>query len=318
MALPDLYNTLGVARSASTDEIRRAYRAKARQLHPDVNKAPDAQKKFGDIQYAHEVLTDPQKRSLYDQYGHDGLQSGFVAPGAQRPNGPASARNNPFEAEDLEEVFATYFGGRAGSGGRASRSSRPGRAKARRAKPEPVTIETPIAFLTACRGGTEHLRLTIDGRAKTLEVMIPSGVVDGSQLRVRDVEGGDSPDIILLLRVGVHPLFRRTQDPHTKPVAGEVDLYLDVPLTFAEAALGATVMVPTLAAPVEVRIPAGTASGKLLRLRGRGIRTSERTGDMYVVVRIEPPTDMTESERRALESVSKRQTPPRGGAEWNS
>ena len=327
MAKPDLYKVLGVATSASDDDIRKSYRAKARQLHPDINKAPDAQKKFAELQHAYEVLTDSKKRSLYDTYGHDGLETNFIPPGARGQGGYAgganggsySQANNPFETEDLNEVFSTFFGGRAGAGsgatGRGARG-RSGRGKSR-AAPEHVEMDLSISFVTSCRGGTESVRLVFDGKTKTLDVKIPAGIADGAQLRVRESGGPGTADLLLTIRVGAHPLFRRVLYPGIAVSPGTMDLYLDLPLTFAEAALGATVPIPTFDGPVELKVPAGTASGKLLRLRGRGITpVSGAAGDLYAIIRIEPPADMSDSERDAIRSASMRQTPPRGGPEW--
>ncbi len=330
MAKPDLYKILGVATSASDDDIRKSYRSKARQLHPDINKAPDAQKKFSELQHAYEVLTDAKKRSLYDTYGHEGLETNFMPPGARGgyPGGAGggqsyqySQANNPFETEDLNEVFSTFFGGRgapgaASSAGRGTRG-KSGRGRARPAT-EPVEMDLSISFVTSCRGGTESVRLVFDGKTKTLDVKIPAGITDGAQMRVRESGGPGTSDLLLTIRVGAHPLFRRALHPGIPVAPGAMDLYLDLPLTFAEAATGATVSIPTFDGPVEMKVPAGTASGKLLRLRGRGINPlSGVPGDLYAIIRIEPPTDLTDSERDAIRSASMRQTPPRSGPEWS-
>ncbi len=330
MAKPDLYKILGVATSASDDDIRKSYRTKARQLHPDINKAPDAQKKFSELQHAYEVLTDSKKRSLYDTYGHEGLETNFMPPGA-RGGYPGSGggggggqsysysqANNPFETEDLNEVFSTFFGGR-GAGGATSRGTRgrSGRGKSRQAA-EPVAMDLSISFVTSCRGGTESLRLVFDGKAKTLDVKIPAGVTDGTQMRIRESGGPGTSDVVLTIKVGSHPIFRRVAYPGMPVAAGAMDLYLDLPLTFAEAALGATVSIPTFDGPVEMKVPAGTGSGKLLRLRGRGISPPTGSpGDLYAIIRIEPPLELTDSEREAIRSVSNRQQPPRRGEEWS-
>ena len=330
MAKPDLYKVLGVATSASEDDIRKSYRSKARQLHPDINKAPDAQKKFAELQHAYEVLTDSKKRSLYDTYGHEGLETNFVPPGARSASGYAGGggqshsysqgAQNPFETEDLNEVFSTFFGGRgAGSAGNSTgrgTRGRSGRGKARQA-PEPVEMDLSISFVTSCRGGTESVRLVFDGKTKTLDVKIPAGITDGAQLRVRESGGPGTSDLLLTIRVGAHPLFRRVLHSGIPASPGAMDLYLDLPLTFAEAAMGATVSVPTFDGPVELKVPAGTSSGKLLRLRGRGITPgSALAGDLYAIIRIEPPADLTDSEREAIRSASMRQIPPRSGPEW--
>ena len=160
--------------------------------------------------------------------------------------------------------------------------------------------------------------MTVDGKSRTLDVRIPAGVIDGVQLRIREAGGEGTQDLLLTVKVGSHPLYRRTQYPGALVPAGDLDLYLDLPLTFAEAAMGATVSVPTFDGPVEMKVPAATASGKMLRLRGRGITSGTgKVGDLYAVIRIEPPADLTAEEKEAIRSACMRQTPPRMPPEWS-
>lgn len=193
----------------------------------------------------------------------------------------------------------------------------PARERSRQRVGEPGTPgpspehELPVSFMTAARGGTERLRVVEDGRTRTLEVAIPPGVSDGTRLRVGD--------LMLRLRVGHHPLWRRSELPGG-PEQG-LDLYLDLPLTLAEATLGATVAVPTLDGVVELTVPPGTSSGRKLRLRGRGLTdASGRRGDLYAIVRVVVPDGRTLSaeESAALRRVAERGPHPRAGSEWRS
>ncbi|CAG0967564.1 Curved DNA-binding protein [Phycisphaerales bacterium] len=323
MSARDYYDVLGVSKSATADDIRKAYRKLARQLHPDVNKASDAQKKFTEVQHAYDVLSDDQKRKIYDQYGPGAVEGGAAPPpGAGRggrsawPHAGPGVRGAPdFDSEELSEMFESIFGRSSPFSAKTAR----GRGSRQRghAPEEETHHEVTVGFETAARGGTETLRIEHDGRARTLEVKIPAGIDDGAQLRVRG--GGaksHAPDMILTIRTGAHPLWRRGEFSET---GKGLDLYLDLPLTVAEATLGAAVTIPTLAGPVELSVPQGSASGRKLRLRGRGIRDEQgRQGDLYAVVRIVPPPGpFSEPERDALRAMDARTPPPRDTREWS-
>lgn len=337
----DFYNVLGVGKSASEDEIRRAFRKLARELHPDVNRAPDAAKKFAEVQRAYEALSDPQKRAMYDTYGTTepgaaaaGGRSGPGRGGTGRggpfhwTGGAGGGRGSPFETEDedLSSVFDAIFGGAGGVGGADAGTGRGRRAGGRRAKPvapeEPLQHEIRVPFLTAARGGTEHLRISEGERTRTIEVKIPAGINDGAQLRVRGAGSTrqSAADLLLTVRVERHPLFRRGE---TADTGRGLDLYLDAPVTIAEAILGGNLAVPTLDKPVEVRLPPGTSSGRKLRLRGKGIHeigpaSESKAGDLYVVIQIVAPdgSELSEAERRMLTEVSSRSGRPRSGGGW--
>lgn len=322
MAKRDYYEVLGLTRSATDEEIRKAYRKLARQLHPDVNKAADAQKKFTEVQQAYDVLSDAGKRKAYDQFGHaaEGREAG-AAPGGQHYSWQGGGMPPNMDMEDLGSMFDAFFGGRGGPdmGGMGGRP-RTGRAgagkKARPMREEPAAIEheLPITFMTAVKGGTESVRLDQDGKVRTIEVNVPKGVADGAKLRVKGAANGE---LILVVRVGEHPLYRRTEIKGTGTQG--LDLYLDLPLTLAEATLGATVPVPTLEGRVELTIPAGTASGRKLRLKGRGIQDAQgNKGDLYVITRIVPPPggELTRDEAESLRQISGRFPGVRTGQEW--
>jgi DnaJ-class molecular chaperone len=310
MAKRDYYEILGVSRSASADEIRAAHRKLARKYHPDVNKSPDAGRRFAEVQEAYDVLSDEKKRKLYDQFGHAGAAAD---PGPGHAWGGASARPGGVhvDVEDLGSMFDAFFGGpRAGGGFRTAGPHRP------RPRPRPaqaVEVELPITFMTAARGGVERIRLNIGGRDTSLEVRIPPAVEEGTRLRVRGVDGRD---VHLRVAVGRHPLYRRGDG-----TGKGLDLALDLPLTIAEATLGAKVTVPTLDGPVELAVPPGSPGGRQLRIRGKGLTDQNgRKGDLYAHVRVVTPDPATldQADREALERIAQRGPEPRAGDPWRT
>ncbi|MEX2219640.1 MAG: DnaJ C-terminal domain-containing protein [Phycisphaerales bacterium] len=330
MAKRDYYDVLGVAKSASADDIRKAYRKLARQYHPDVNKSADAQKRFTEVQEAYDALSDEQKRRTYDQFGHTQTRAGPPPGGAaggaghytwSNVGGPGGfgggggAGGVDVDMEHLGSVFEAFFGGRGapqgfGAAGRSRARGGRGRPRPAPAEEQPaVEHELNITFLTAARGGTERLRLIEDGATRTVEVKIPRGISDGARLRVGEV--------LLKVRVGHHPLFRRAEFPG-QPEQG-LDLHLDLPLTIAEAALGATVTVPTLDGMVDLTIPPGTSSGRKLRIRGRGVEDAQgKRGDLYVAARVVVPdgAKLAPEDAAALRRIAEAGPAPRAGDEW--
>lgn len=300
MSEKDLYSILGVARSASADEIKKAYRALARKLHPDVNKAPNAATEFAKVQEAYDVLSDEKKKRYYDQFGvapgsaageagagqHAGQHAGWGPGGFGGHN--VRVEGMDLDPEEIGSMFESFFG-RGGSdpfargpfagarpGGRASAAQR---ARA----PEPVEHEVLISFMTSATGGKEDVRLVTDDKPRTIEVNIPAGVRDGQQLRVR--KGAGDRDVVITVKVGEHPRFRRGEGN---------DVLVDLPLNIAEATLGATVPVTTLEGEVELTVPPGTPSGAKLRLRGKGIKPASGTaGDLYAVIKVVTPKPAT-------------------------
>jgi curved DNA-binding protein len=323
----DYYEVLGVSRGASAEEIKKAYRIQARKLHPDVNKAPDAQKKFTEVQNAYDVLSDENKRRAYDQFGEAGVSGAGGVGGAAGAGGAAwggrgGTRVNvggmDMDAEDLSSMFDTFFGQARSShgGGRRGASARASRA----ARVEPEAHEVTVSFLTASLGGTESLRVSSGEGTRTVDVRIPAGVPDGSSMRLRGLgpldEDGDPTDLVLRIRVGEHPLFRRGEG---KEWGRSLDLFIDVPLTIAEATFGAEVSVPTLSGKVQVKVPPGTSSGRRLRVRGQGIRAaSGATGDLYAVLQVvaPAPADVSGDEKAVIERIAARQGAVRMGPNW--
>jgi curved DNA-binding protein len=302
----DLYEILGVPRTASADDIRKAYRRLAKKYHPDMNPGDrKAEEKFKEITAAHEVLNDAKRRKLYDEFGADSLRTGFDEKTAeayrQWRQGGGRGQEIPFDLGDFETVnvggvgsfdFGSIFGDLFGGARRGGRR-----------RPTPASVpgadaeaEIEVDLRDAVLGAERDLR--VDGR--TLRVRIPAGVTDGSRIRLAG-QGGDSPaggppgDLFLVVRLRAHPFVRREGR----------DLYVDLPLTVPEAALGAEVVLPTFDGAVQLRVPPGSASGRQLRLRGRGLpdlRGGPR-GDLYAVAKIVLPEE-SEALRRAVEPLA--------------
>jgi DnaJ-class molecular chaperone len=330
----DYYEVLGVSRTASDDEIRKAHRKLARKFHPDVNKAADAASKFAEAQEAYDILSDAEKRSRYDQFGHAGVGSaaggdpfrgGNPFGGRGRPGGPfqggAAGDGGGASWSDVDpETFDTIFGDLFGSRRAGPRGGRPGGPNAGgRAHPptvgEDIEHTLSVPFGVAALGGSESVRLTLgDGSTQSIDVKIPIGIRSGSKLRVKGKgrpgsNGGPPGDLILVIQVGEHPWFRRDG----------LDLLLDVPITIAEAALGTVIQVPLLKGSVKLKVPAGTASGAKLRAKGKGLVDAKGdAGDFYAVIRIVPPESLTDAERAALEAMHARLPNPRSTTIWGS
>ncbi len=320
VAFRDYYETLGVPRDASTEDIRKAYRKLARENHPDVNKDPGADDRFKEISEAYEVLRDPDKRKRYDQLGANwkagqdvsgapgwedvfrrGRQRGGASAGAGGGGGggPSGGFGDGVRVEfggDLDGAdFSEFFGDLFGGGGRSSifDSFASSSGRTRRGADQEAILE--LSLEEAAAGGTR--RLSIDGRE--LEVDIPPGVRDGQRLRVR-VRGGASSDsdgdLILRIRLRPHPRLR---------VKGD-DLQVDLPIAPWEGALGAKVPVQTLTGTAQVTVPPGSSSGRRLRLRGEGLpKEGGGKGDLYAVVSIKVPKKPTRKERDLFEQLSK-------------
>lgn len=308
MSKRDYYQVLGLTRSATDEDIKRAFRRLAKQLHPDQNKGDkDAETKFKEAQEAYAVLSDKQKRAQYDRYGHAGpAAAGFHPGGGARYQGPFQGGQS-INIEDLADMFdfESLFGGRGRGGspfeGFEQQTSRGRRSRA--AAPEPQRdVEYPVSltFERAIRGTTiEFDSPSASGGRERISVTIPPGVRDGQKVRVRgkgEQGRGRRPpgDLYVVVHIQPHPYFERKDD----------DIYITVPITIAEAVLGAKVNVPTLDGSSTVTIPAGTPSGAKLRLTGLGVNHSRdgRRGDQYVVIKIVPPKALSDEQIRLIEA----------------
>lgn len=319
MAKRDYYEVLGVKRSATQGEIKSAYRDLARKYHPDVNKDESAQAKFVEIQEAYDVLSDEQKKQMYDRFGHAGEQVSGARGG---PRGSAQGVNVEFDVDDLGSMFDSFFGGRGASpfGGAAGAGPRQNQ-RARRQQPKAPDVRHTIEvdFITAVTGGKREITLQVGNQTNSVEVSIPAGITHGKKLRVRGVghahpnRPGTKSDLILTVNVAKHPLFRRGDVACGEKAS---DVYLDLPITFAEAALGAKIDIPTPTGTATITIPAGSKGGSHLRLKGQGCKSSP-PGDLYVELNITPPPSeaISDEARAVLENLGG-QTPIRTGGAW--
>lgn len=296
MPSDDYYQTLGVSKSASQEEIRKAYKKLARKYHPDVK--PDdkeASAKFKEISEAYEVLGDAEKRKKYDQFGSAWKHAGAGAGGGQYHWAGGGGGAGPV---DLDDIFGGGFDFQDIFGG--GRSSR-GRAQPRPRKGSDLKTEIHVSFETAAIGGKHDLSYRVDGKPEQITVTIPAGMSSGKQIRLAGqgapgVAGGPAGDLLITVQVGAHPWFRREGN----------NLLLDLPLTPSEAALGTQIEVPTLEeGPVMLTVPAGTASGMKLRLKEKGVvdPKTKQKGDQFVVVKIVPPRELTDEQRTLYEQL---------------
>jgi len=297
MEYKDYYQTLGVARDASQEDIKRAYRKLARKYHPDVSKEPNAEARFKEVNEANEVLKDPEKRTAYDALGKDWRPGQDFRP----PPGGGGARQgfrfNPEDSAEFSDFFSSLFG----------REFHQGPGEPRRRRGQDQTVRIAIDLEEAYRGITRQLRLDIpelgpDGhpgaKSRTINVRIPAGVTQGRQIRLSGqggpgIHGGTAGDLYLEVEINPHPHFT----PDGK------DIHLRLPVAPWEAALGATVQVPTLGGAVNLKIPAGSQGGRRMRLKGRGL-PGEPAGDEIVVLEIVAPPAHTDDARRAYQHLA--------------
>jgi curved DNA-binding protein len=300
----DYYQTLGVARSATADEIKKAFRKLARQHHPDVAKDKKAGEiKFKEINEAYEVLSDPVKRKKYDELGEHWNAQG----------GPADGQDFHFEGTGFSDFFEQFFGGAEGGGrgfggfSSAGGGMRGARGGGRRAGQD-VEGDISVTLEEAMSGAVREISLqstdptTGQRKVETFKVRIPKGALEGQVIRVPGKGGpgsggGEAGHLFLRVRLASHPEFR----------ASGADLYHDLPLAPWEAVLGTTVRIPGLDGEVDLKIPAGTNNGQRLRLRGRGLpkpKSTER-GDLYVVAEVELPKKISAEERQLWEQLGK-------------
>jgi len=314
----DYYKILGVPRNATQEEIQRAYRKLARKYHPDVNKSPDAEEKFKEINEAYEVLSDPEKRKKYDELGTqwEHGQEFRPPPGwdfhIEFEEGPFGRRKTYYwkstGGEGFSDFFETLFGG-------FGKRKRPGYEYEyedlgfripQRGRDYEATIR--ISLEDAYRGGVKTFTIQTqeigpDGRPvlreKQYQVRIPPGILPGQKIRLKGqggegINGGERGDLYLKVEIEPHPVFR---------LKGR-DLYMDLPITPWEAALGAKVTVNTLSGPISVNIPAGIQSGQKLRIKGKGMPNPKgEPGDLYAVVKIVVPKDLTPREKELFEEL---------------
>jgi molecular chaperone DnaJ len=301
----DFYKVLGVPKDVSEADLKKAYRKLARKYHPDANPGDAAAEgRFKEISEAHSVLSDPEQRAEYDQVRAMGSGARFSAPsGAGGTGGFEDVFGSMFggarggRTSYSQNGFEDILGGMFGGGGGFGQSSGGFRGFGGPTAGRDVTASTTIDFVTATKGDTVHLQ-TSDGRP--INVRVPAGVTDGQKIRVpgkgqASPDGGAAGDLILTVAVRKHPVFERDG----------LNLRVNVPVTFAEAALGATIEVPTLGGdPVRLKVAPGTSSGKILRVKGRGVKTTKGEGDLLARIEVAVPGRLTDAQRDALQAFT--------------
>lgn len=326
----DYYEVLGVQRSATPDELKKVFRKLAMQHHPDKNPGDKkAEERFKEVSEAYEVLSDEQKRKAYDQFGHLGAQAGF-RPGANpfegfghggagRPGGQAgfggfegfggagAGNGNPENFQDIfGDIFGDIFSGRGGprpGGPAGARGNARGRGADLRYtlnisfEEAAAGTEKTISFIRQ-RGGKED--------AAKLAITVPAGVKNGQRLKLRaegdaQVNGGTPGDLYVIVNIQEHQLFKRVEN----------DVHMDLPLSFQDAVLGTVADIPTLTGKSSLKVPPGTPSGQVFRLKGKGFAAvgEAGAGDMLVRVVIDVPRDLTEEQRELLKKFSQGQKP---------
>lgn len=309
MSKKDFYQTLGVAKSAPADEIKKAYRKLAMQYHPDKNQGnKKAEDKFKEISEAYEVLSDAEKRKNYDMFGHAGINGNPFAggPGAQQQGNPfGRGGGNPFGNADINDLFGDIFGEAFGGGAR-SRSSQQQQQRTRHGgKGADLRYTLTITFEEAFSGCEKVISFVrqVGSReeAAKLSVTVPAGVKEGQRLKLS--EEGDKPsnstagDLYVIINLQEHLLFKRE----------EADVMLDLPVKYTEAILGTEIEIPTLTGKAQIKIPAGTYSGQVLRLKGKGFPRigGIGSGDMLVRLLVDTPQKTNSRQKELLEELNR-------------
>lgn len=300
----DFYEVLGIKKEASESEIKKAFRKKAMQYHPDKNPGDkQAEEKFKEVNEAYEILSDADKRDKYDRFGFAGIDPNAAFGGG---NGQGQGFGNQdrsyqtygnfngadfdfheFSGSGFENLFGNMFGG---SGfGNASNKTGP-------RKGANLQTSITITFEEAAFGTKKRIKLN----GKTISVTIPEGIDNGSKISLKGqgqpgANGGPNGDLIVLINI----------QPHSRFIRKGLDIYIDVPVTVTQAALGASIIVPTLTDKVSYKVPAGTQPNTVFRLRGKGIKNSKsrKTGDLYVKVLVKIPTNLTDEQKDLLEKL---------------
>lgn len=307
MAVKDLYNILGVSKSATKAEIKSAYHKLARKYHPDVNKDnPSAAEKFKEVSAAYDILGDADKRKKYDnnEIDADGKPTGFGA--GFNPGAGAASGGNPFgggfysggsSQNGADFDFSSIFGEdifSAFSGASASKRGGYGSNARKMSKGDDIAYTMKIDFLSAVKGSEQQV--TIGGRS--INVKVPAGTIDGQTLRLKGLGkpghfGGDNGDVLITLNVNKHPYFS---------VDGN-NIVMELPITLKEAILGAKIAVPTIDGKVAVKVPPYASSGDKLRLKGKGLKSNKGQGDQIMTLKILAPKTKNTDLEKALEKM---------------
>ena len=292
----DLYAELGVSKTASPDEIKKAYRTRAAKMHPDKHPGDaKAEERFKQMSAAYTVLSDEKKRKLYDEFGEVGLREGFN-PDMARSYGRGPSAGGGFDFGDVFSRGGGPAGAGAGFGDLFGDLFSGGRARGRGRRAD-VQSEIKIEFTSAVSGA--ELELALDGGSRSVKVRIPKGTADGDRLRVAgagspEVPGRPPADLLLTVRVKPHPHFTREG----------LDLTVDVPITLKEAYFGGKIDVPTPSGSVSLKVPPHTQSGQVLRLREKGVARGREMGDLYVRFLVRIPAADSPELAQLIESAS--------------
>lgn len=300
MKYKDYYKSLGVERTASTAEIKKAYRKLAHQYHPDVSKDPKGEEKFKEVAEAYATLKDADKRQEYDNLGKRPAGESFAPPPEWQQRYGASA--SAFDDVDLSDILNAFRSDGRGDGRGRERASVP-------LPGEDYAVTVPVSLETIYSGGATDVAVDVPEYdqhglphrvSRTFRVTIPKGAAQGQRLRLSGKggagrNGGKPGDLYVVLTIAAHPLYR----------ISERDLYFDLPLAPWEAVLGATVEIPTLGGAVELNIKPGTSSGQRLRLSKRGLQSADGiAGDLYAVVQIMVPKKVSRREQELYEQLA--------------
>jgi len=306
MSKKDFYQTLGVTKSSTADEIKKAYRKLAMQYHPDKNQGnKKAEDKFKEISEAYEVLSDTEKRKNYDTFGHAGVNGNPFGGGGQQQGNPfGRGGGNPFGNADINDLFGDIFGEAFGGGAR-TRSSQQHQRPRHASKGADLRYTLTITFEEAFTGTEKVISFVrqVGSReeAAKLSVTVPAGVKEGQRLKLS--EEGDKPssgaagDLYVIINLQEHLLFKRE----------EADVMLDLPVKYTEAILGTEVEIPTLSGKAQIKIPAGTYSGQVLRLKGKGFPRigGIGNGDMLVRLLVDTPLKTNARQKELLEELNR-------------
>lgn len=292
----DFYKVLGVPKDASDKDLKSAYRKLARQYHPDQNPGDAAaEAKFKEISEANAVLSDPKQRQEYDAIRAMAGGRPRFAPGAGGAGfedvfgGFGGGPRVQYSQGDFDDLLGGLFGGQGGFGGRSPGFGGP-------TKGRDIAANASLDFRSAVQGDT--LKLTVGGRS--MNVRIPAGVHDGQKIKIKgkgepSPAGGPAGDLVVTVSVRPHPIFK----------LDGLNLKVEVPVTYAEATLGATIEVPTLGGePVRLKVPSGTPSGRVLRVKGKGVQSKKGTGDLLATVNVAVPKHLSRDQRKKLEEFS--------------
>jgi DnaJ-class molecular chaperone len=308
-ASKDPYDILGVSRTASADEIKRAYRRLAKEHHPDRNRGDkSAEQRFKEIQAAYDVIGDPERRAQYDRFGAGGPQPDFRQ-WRGHPGGADDFHVNISDLGDLSSIFEQFF--RRGAGGGFGMNG--GRVHAEPETSADIEHVVELTLEEAIAGTSREIVLSGGGASERLQIKIPAGVSNGQRIRVPgkgNPRRGGRGDLYLVCQIRPHAYFTRDG----------LDLYLDVPISVSEAILGTRVEIPTASDRVMLHIPPGTSSGAKLRVRGRGIADARtgQTGNLYATIRIVAPAEISDTARQLAEKLSQEQTrSPRADLPWH-